>query len=156
MNISTRIGVDILSGPALRLLRQIHNYIRAFFAPAILFYAFSGALQTFSLHENHGISDYQPPAWIVTFASIHKDQRLPHLEAPHGDRAPRPEPPEARKSEEGPSPLPLKLFVLCLATGLILSTLIEVTLALSNRASRRWTLIVLALGSIVPTVLLLL
>jgi hypothetical protein len=149
-------GVDILSGPSLRLLRQIHNYIGAFFAPAILFYAFSGAFQTFSLHENHGGSDYQPPAWIVTIASIHKDQRFPRYGTPHSDRAPRREPPDVRRAEAGPSPLPLKLFVLCLATGLILSTLIGLMLALSNRASRRWTLIMLALGSIVPMAFLLL
>jgi hypothetical protein len=145
-----------LNASTLRLLRQIHNYIGAFFAPAILFFAFSGALQTFSFHENHGGSDYQPPAWIVTIASIHKDQMLPRAQSPHDDDHGPPSG-HAHEHEAAPShsPLPLKLFVLCLATGLILSTLMGLAIALSNRASRRWTLIMFALGCIAPLVLLL-
>jgi hypothetical protein len=61
----------------MRLLRNIHHWLGVFFAPTILLFAFSGALQTFSLHENKGGGPYKPPAWIVAIASIHKDQTLP-------------------------------------------------------------------------------
>lgn len=70
----------------MRRLRQIHNWLGAFFAPAILFFALSGALQTFNLHENKGGGPYKPPAWIVVMAKLHKDQTLPH------PRPPRPAP----------------------------------------------------------------
>lgn len=61
----------------MRRLRNIHHWLGVFFAPMILFFAFSGALQTFSLHENKGGGPYKPPAWIVVLAKIHKDQTLP-------------------------------------------------------------------------------
>src|ERR1700722_17285147 len=59
--------------PALMLtLRQWHTYIGAFIAPSVLFFAFTGALQLFSLHEAHGA--YTPPAAVEALGRIHKDQ----------------------------------------------------------------------------------
>ena len=69
----------------MRRLRQIHHWLGAFFAPAILFFTVTGALQTFSLHESKGGGDYKPPKWIVVAASIHKDQPLPHPR-PHREK----------------------------------------------------------------------
>ena len=60
------------SHATLKLFRKIHLYIGVFIAPALLFFAFTGALQTFNLHEAHAGSDYKPPAWIATLAQIHK------------------------------------------------------------------------------------
>jgi hypothetical protein len=142
-----------------RRLRQIHHYLGMFFAPAILFFAFSGAMQTFSLHENHDGGPYKPPAWIVTMASLHKDQALPAPKPPQAHR-PHPssqpheadehKPPEAAR----PSPLPLKIFVLCVATGLITSTSLGLCIGLRNPATRRASLAALALGMLLPTVLI--
>jgi uncharacterized iron-regulated membrane protein len=47
----------------LKSTRLIHLYIGVFIAPALLFFAFTGALQTFSLHETTRGSSYRPPAW---------------------------------------------------------------------------------------------
>ena len=58
----------------LRFLRLIHLYIGVFIAPALIFFAFTGALQTFSLHETTRGSNYKPPAWAVVLAQIHKKQ----------------------------------------------------------------------------------
>jgi hypothetical protein len=58
----------------LKYLRLIHLYIGVFISPALLFFAFTGALQTFSLHETTRGSNYKPPAWAVTLAQIHKKQ----------------------------------------------------------------------------------
>jgi hypothetical protein len=58
----------------LKYIRLIHLYIGIFIAPALLFFAFTGALQTFSLHETTRGSNYKPPAWAVTLAQIHKTQ----------------------------------------------------------------------------------
>src|SRR5437588_10360971 len=60
----------------IRAARQLHLYLGLFFAPSIIFFAFTGTLQTFSLHENKHPGDHHPQ-WIATLASIHKDQVLP-------------------------------------------------------------------------------
>jgi len=62
------------SHATLKFFRQIHLYIGIFISPALLFFAFTGALQTFSLHETTQGSSYKPPAWIATLAQVHKKQ----------------------------------------------------------------------------------
>jgi hypothetical protein len=58
----------------LHYIRYTHLYLGVFIAPALLFFAFTGALQTFSFHETTKGSSYKPPAWIATLAQIHKKQ----------------------------------------------------------------------------------
>ena len=139
-----------------RQLRRLHHYVGLFFAPAILFFAFSGALQTIGLHENHGPGP-QPPTWIRWVASVHKDQR-PLKIAP---AKPEPSGPAPQKDEHahdhedgGPSPVPMKAFVLLLSIGLIISSLLGVTIALTNRATRRSSILALAFGAVTPLILL--
>jgi hypothetical protein len=150
----------------MRLLRNIHHWLGVFFAPTILLFALSGALQTFNLHENKGGGPYKPPAWIVAVASIHKDQTLPepkagrHADAAAHDHdaeasAARPDADAAPKASR-PSPLPLKVFVLLLAVGLMVSSVLGVWVALQMRAKRRLTLLLLAAGTLAPIVLLFL
>ena len=150
----------------MRRWRQIHNLLAAFFAPAILFFAFSGALQTFSLHENKGGGPYQPPAWIVALASVHKDQHLPYPKPPaatqeEGAPGKGAHGPEAHKApaahpQKHRSALPLKIFVLAVAIGLIATALIGLYIGLSNRVTRRNTVIMMALGTLLPIALLFL
>src|SRR5258705_6838411 len=69
----------------MKQIRQLHLYLGTFFAPSILFFAFSGAFQVFNFHE-----EYQGRPAIPMFeklADIHKDQRVPVTKAP----APKPE-----------------------------------------------------------------
>lgn len=149
--------------------RRVHRFLGVFFAPTILFFAFSGALQTFGLHESPRRGDPPPIAWIADIASIHKEQKL-RLEEPHdhehpaaatasrnpqsasGTVAARPAagPPKQEESWQ-----PLKLFVLLMAIGLSLSSLIGVYLALSNPRARSEAGMALALGAILPLLLLL-
>lgn len=79
------------SHETLKLLRKVHLYFGLFISPAVLFFAFTGALQTFSLHETTRGSSYKPPAWAVTLGQIHKKQTsiVPVRKAPAAD-APRP------------------------------------------------------------------
>jgi hypothetical protein len=143
-------------------LRQLHRYLGVFFTPAILFFAFSGALQTFGLHESKERGAPPPVAWIAALASVHKDQHLPEdrasspaAAAPGAVLAP-PAPPAAPPvvHEASKSPLPLKLFVLALAIGLCATSLVGVTIAFSNPRSRRPTALMLVLGTLVPALLL--
>jgi hypothetical protein len=74
--------------PALRLalIRRWHTWLGVFIAPSILFFAVSGSLQLFSLHEAHG--DYHPPALFLQLGSLHKDQKLATPKPPRPAAAP--------------------------------------------------------------------
>jgi len=60
----------------LKGIRQIHLYLGVFTAPMLLFFAFTGGMQTFSLHETTRGSSYTPPAWLATLAQLHKKQTI--------------------------------------------------------------------------------
>jgi hypothetical protein len=145
--------------------RKLHRYLGVFFTPAILFFAFTGALQTFGLHESEQHGEPPPVAWIAALASLHKDQRLPeprqakHEEAPAAMAPPAAAPaaPSDHDAQDHAkkSTLPLKLFVLALAVGLCASSLLGLYIALSNPRTRKETTVVLALGILFPLLLLL-
>lgn len=69
----------------LRTLRTIHLYLGVFTTPALLFFAITGGLQTFSLHETTKGSSYKPPKILVELGTLHKKQ---NFSAP----TPRPQP----------------------------------------------------------------
>jgi hypothetical protein len=146
-------------------LRRYHFYVGMFFAPAILLFALSGALQTFRLQEEKGYGG-TPPGWIVWMASVHKDSRLPkpqvaHVEDHHHDGDE--DKPAAAVAKPMPAPgakapftLPMKIFAALMAVGLMLSALLGVTIALNNRTTRRISIAMLAAGTLLPLALLLL
>lgn len=129
-----------------RRLRAIHHYLGVFFAPAIVFFAVSGGLQTFRLNEASGYGG-PPPAWMVWVASVHKNQTTPR--PPPHDAGGRPRrgagPAEPRRSI-----LLLKVFTAIMALGLTASALLGIAIALSVRSLRRGALIMLALGTVLP------
>lgn len=105
----------------LRICRLLHLYLGIFITPALIFFAFTGALQTFSLHETTRGSSYKPPAWAVTLGQIHKKQtpvvpvrkRLPEVQNSPDQRAEgrqsgpgTPERGHNREASAGPSSLP--------------------------------------------------
>jgi hypothetical protein len=81
----------------LKAFRNLHLYIGTFISPALLFFAFTGVLQTYNLHEaSHDGGSYKPPAWAVKLGQLHKKQTLEMpvrrpqggagAEKPRGDR----------------------------------------------------------------------
>jgi hypothetical protein len=141
----------------LRTLRRYHHYLGLFFAPMILLFSVSGALQTFRLQEARGYGG-TPPNWIVWLASVHKDQGPPR--APRADKpkaageAAKPRSEGERAGPKRPSPLPLKIFVVALAIALAFSTITGVVIALSIRSMRRVSIALLVAGAVVPIALL--
>lgn len=135
-----------------RRLRSLHFYLGMFFAPAIVFFAVSGGVQTFRLNEAGGYGG-PPPAWMVWVASVHKNQATP--------RPPRPEPPQPphraapRGGGQRRSTLPLQIFTAVMALGLTLSALLGIAIAMTVRSLRRGSLVMLALGTVLPLALLL-
>src|SRR5271156_1447482 len=96
---------------SLKTIRLIHHYIGVFFAPTILFFAITGSLQMFGLHETSRGSAYVPPAILVHLSQLHKKGTLylpPHKAPPSaparadGTKADAPKP-DAPKS---PAPTP--------------------------------------------------
>ncbi|HEX7643051.1 MAG TPA: hypothetical protein VF472_12665 [Burkholderiaceae bacterium] len=153
----------------MKSIRKLHFYLGVFFAPAIFFFALSGALQTFNLHESEDDGSYSAPSWIITIAAIHKDQRLPRPHkhkheppaatpveaAPAGPSAAPAEPPHEEGQGQPHSSFPLKCFVLLLALGLMTSAASGIYIALQGRNNRNMTWIMLGAGLLVPMGLLL-
>lgn len=169
----------------LKTCRTLHLYMGVFMAPALLFFAVTGGLQTFSLHETTRGSSYTPPAWLATAALLHKKQTVvapvrrprPPENAPmadgshpageHGSEHGEASVDHAAPNAQSPTPadhdgarpkknlLPMKIFFALVALSLCLSTLTGVYL--SYRYSRKPKLVsgVLVAGIVVPLLLLL-
>jgi hypothetical protein len=157
----------------LKYLRLIHLYTGVFIAPALLFFAFTGALQTFSLHETTRGSSYKPPAWAVMLGQIHKKQTpiVPVRKAPPPDKqadkdtpekaqssTSQPAPAEAPKptGEAAPkshNPLPLKCFFLFVSMGFFVSTLSGIYMSYKYIRNKRLITVILLGGIIIPVLL---
>jgi hypothetical protein len=151
----------------LKYIRLVHLYLGVFIAPALLFFAFTGALQTFSLHETTRGSSYKPPAWAVTLAQIHKKQTpiVPTKKTPPPDKAAadkspdKPSKPDS-KPADAPAPkhnaLPLKIFFLLVSIGLFISTLSGLYMSYKYIRNRRLVTALLLAGIILPIALTIL
>jgi hypothetical protein len=169
----------------LKWIRQIHLYLGVFTAPMLLFFAFTGGMQTFSLHETTRGSSYTPPAWLATLAQLHKKQTTvmpprrprpsevvtPGKDSPVAGASAAASPANAATNARTTSassapadnaaarpkknPLPMKLFFALVALSLMLSTLTGLYMA--YRFTRRGMRIALVLlaGIIAPLLLTL-
>jgi len=163
----------------LKAVRLIHMYIGIFIAPALLFFAFTGAIQTFSLHETTRGSDYKPPAILVSLGQLHKKQTIvlppKRPQTPTAESKPRPAgeaaPPSnlAEKHEAAPAPkpltppqpparqknlLPMKLFFLLVSVGLFVSTLTGIYMSYKFNRNKSVITALLLAGIAVPVFLL--
>jgi uncharacterized iron-regulated membrane protein len=143
-------------------LRRWHSYIGLFIAPSVLFFALTGALQIFNLHEAHGA--YEPVVLVQMLSAVHKDQVFakPHQHEAH-EEEPQSALPSASGAQEGSAEetdkdglatLALKCYFLIVALGLIASTSIGIWMGISQirRKSLGWALLVA--GVFIPVCLL--
>jgi hypothetical protein len=151
------------SAHQMKRIRQLHLYLGTLFAPAIIFFAFTGTLQTFGLHENSKSSGELPAKWIAKLAEVHKNQRLnkpsatgagsqeKHL-TPQSTRPANPSP-----AAVGPKPavLALKCFVLFMAVGLITTTCLGIYMSFKYNRDKRIVYALLFAGVALPLTLLL-
>jgi hypothetical protein len=148
-----------LTANTLKLSRQIHLYFGVFIAPALLFFALTGAMQTFNLHEASPGSSYKPARWIVTLAQLHKKQtvtvpvRKPRpVDKPAADNTTKLAP-----AAPAPAPknhLPMKLFFLLVSIGLFTSTLTGIYMAYKFNRNKLIVTGLLLAGIVVPLLLL--
>lgn len=152
------------ANPALRLalIRRIHTWLGVFVAPSILFFALTGAVQLYGLHESH--EGYQPAPAIEKLGMLHKDQVLklkPKRAKPPAaaqPSAPKPQAAEHEHHDEGPkvaTPL-LKALFLLVALSLVTTTLLGVWMALVHGRDRKVALGLLIAGALLPLALALL
>ena len=152
----------------LKSFRTLHLYFGVFTAPALLFFAFTGTLQSVNLHEAARGGDYKPPAWIASLAHMHKKQSLEvpvkrgttKLSVANTDAVPnagapartndRPSPAPARRN-----PWPMKIFFVLVSLSLLLSTLTGICMGWRYTRNRRRYGAVLTAGIAVPALLLL-
>jgi hypothetical protein len=137
-------------------IRTVHTYVGMLIAPAVLFFACTGILQIYSLHEAHG--GYTPPPVIEKLSALHKDQVFAQ---------PRRRPPPAASAVPKPATPPpggaahhaklattlLKAVFAAVAVGLIGSTCAGLWMALRQPGRRRLYLLLLLIGAGVPLVL---
>lgn len=150
----------------LRALRKVHLWIGIFATPALVFFAITGAMQTFSLHETTPGSSYKPPQWIATLAQVHKKQttvmpvrknRPAAVEGASASQAQeRPTRPAAADPAAPPAQrhLPLKIFFLLVSISLLISTATGIYMSFKH-SRNSWMLSgLLVAGVVIPIVLL--
>jgi hypothetical protein len=137
-------------------VRQLHTYVGAFIAPSVLFFAFTGSLQLFSLHESHGA--YAPPPVVEMLGRIHKDQvtrSKPHAAAaPHHHDADHDVDHHDHAAATPWSVMALKWLFLTAAVGLITSTLLGLWMSLALSRHKRVVVGLLVVGAALPVLLL--
>jgi len=152
----------------LKSFRTLHLYLGVFTAPALLFLAFTGALQSVNLHEAARGGDYKPPAWIASIAHMHKKQSFdvpvkrvpPKPSVANADAAPKAS--AAARANDKPSPIPagrnlwpMKIFFVLVSLSLILSTVTGIYMGWRYTRNRRRYGATLVAGVMVPALLLL-
>ncbi|UWZ83069.1 PepSY domain-containing protein [Occallatibacter riparius] len=160
-------------------LRLAHLYLGLFTAPAILFFALTGALQTLSLNDRSPDGNYTPPHWISVLAQLHKKQsvQLPQRRPspPEGSAAPKPQktaldagrpdgPPAAPQGQQAPpkqpafqpprKPLGMQIFFLLVCVSLFVSTFSGAWMAWKYRRSRIAIGVTFLAGIVIPLLLI--
>ena len=144
-------------------ISKLHAYFGMLIAPTVIFFASTGLLQIYSLHEAH--PGYTPPAFIEKLSAVHKDQRFSMGKRPPGGERPHTAgsasgPPRGGEAPHTDSPrsahiatMLLKAFFALVAIGLIFSTVAGIWMALQQAMRRRTHLVLLAIGTFVPLIL---
>jgi hypothetical protein len=117
----------VLMFALMRKLRSLHLYLGCVFAPMLLFFAISGIWQTLGVEYHSG---------LLTFLStLHKSTRL--------------------KSGATLTSSIMRYFILAMAGGFIVTTIIGIVMALTQGGNRKTAFCCLAFGVVFPLVAVL-
>lgn len=120
----------------MRILRRAHLHLGVFFAPLLLFFVLTGWYQTANPDRRKGTNDSDD--WVAHLTRVHVEQYLPS------------------KTAEGYSTKAFTVLVVAMSVALTATTLLGLYLAFRTVKSPWPLLASLALGLIVPTLILLL
>ena len=142
-------------------VRLIHFYLGVFFAPLVLFFAFTGVLQVFKLHETCRETSTCLSDWVAWFGQFHKEQgwiapRNPPKKAaaPAVARAEEPKKEEPKKAEPTTGPLVMKWFIALMGVTLMATTLLGLYIAFNYPRRRKGFFIALGAGIVIPLALM--
>ena len=151
--------------PTAMLVRQVHTWLSVFIAPSILFFAVTGAVQIYKLHENHGT--YAAPLILQELGAVHKEGVF-EADKKHGpppgaakapaapaqasaaaqaDKAPAAPP---KKRPTPPSITALKAFFLLVSIVLVVTTLVGLWMVAKYSRDKKLCAILFAAGILVP------
>jgi hypothetical protein len=146
------------ANPARRLMfiRQCHVYISVFVAPTLLFFALTGALQTFRIPDLK-----QAPVVLQKLARLHKDDVFAVKPArPKRQEGAKPggqaKPPQTAEPAPAPSTERLKWFFAIASVAVAVTTLLGLWMALAYHKRKALMWVVLIAGAAAPVLLLLL
>jgi hypothetical protein len=133
-------------------LRLAHIYVSAFVAPSLVFFAGTGALQTFRLPDRAAA-----PPLVEKLARLHKDDVF----APKPVRRPAAAGKPARRAQPPrPAPKPattlLKWFFVVTSIGMVMTTGFGLWMGLRASRRRTWVWTALIAGAALPVILVLL
>jgi len=150
-----------------RLLRDLHTYLAVFFAPTILFFALTGALQVFGLHQAND-KGYVPIPIVEKLSQVHIHmlyQLKPRRLEPAKPSAQPPKSVETASAKSADTPKPAKkrsaswatkIFFGCAAAGLTLASLLGLWIGLTQGRLRKVSALLAILGAAIPVALVLL
>lgn len=148
------------SNPALRFaaVRRIHTYMGLLIAPSVMFFALTGAVQIYGLHESRGA--YVAPAVVEKLGMVHKKQLYkargrkagpPAAEAPKSPAAAAK--PAAAEPAVKPATQLLKALFLLVSVALAATTALGAWMAVAYGREKKLSWILLAAGTVIPLVL---
>ena len=155
------------SAASLKSVRLTHRYIGLFFSPTILFFAITGGLQMFGLHETARGSSYVPPNILAHLSQLHKKGTLylpPRKVAPpnsaksdgakpDGPKLETLKPTQASLATPPPNSLVIKIFFAATALALAVSTCTGLIMGWKYARRKSLVLLTLAAGVLIPAIL---
>ena len=136
------------------LIRQLHVYTSVFIAPSLLFFAFTGAFQTFRVPD-----EPTAPVVLQKLARLHKDDVFAVKPPPKARRPDAPAKAEEAKPAEKPKPKDpaterVKWFFAAISVLVMTTTLFGLWMALAYSRRKMPVWILLIAGIAAPILLL--
>ena len=123
-----------------------------FFAPTIIFFAFSGVMQVFKLHEAYRAIPGAQGDWIAWMSQVHKEAALiPPRAAPAQPPQAEGRPPTEPRKERSSA---FKWFAALMGISLIGASLAGLYIAYGYPSRRKAFFATLAAGIVMPIILL--
>lgn len=118
----------------MKLIRRLHLFLGCFFSPLLLFYVLTGWYQTVSIDRRKGLGEAEN--WLDRLRSVHVDQVYP------------------TDAAMGFSPTLFQVLVVVMSIALVASVVLGVILAFRGLRQKWLVWLSLALGVVVPILLL--